>query len=286
MAAWILTSIPLGSATVKHWIWFATSVNFMLPAGAIVDRLFASHLTWARPLAFIGDAGLQIAENTALGATLAVVWLLGAGLMAARLYARLRTEHRHWRATANDEGPQAFLAHGVLVTLGESCLAPAVHGILRPRISLPGGIGNVLSEPELNAVLIHEVTHARRRDNLIRLLHEAGLCALWFHPLVWIAGSRLALYRELSCDESVTRNAHGGDLVSALAKLASPEKAFLLQAGASSFLEHRLARLNAGKPQTMSRAAGALLTAFFAAALVGGVWLTVAHTACCFLLRK
>jgi beta-lactamase regulating signal transducer with metallopeptidase domain len=286
MAAWILTSIPLGSATVKHWIWFATSVNFMLPAGAVVDRLFASHLTWARPLAFIGDAGLQIAENTALGATLAVVWLLGAGLMAARLYARLRTEHRHWRATANDERPKAFLAHGVLVTLGENCLAPAVHGILRPSISLPGGIGSVLSEPELNAVLIHEVTHARRRDNLIRLLQEAGLCALWFHPLVWIAGSRLALYRELSCDESVIRNAGGGDLVSALAKLASPEKAFLLQADASSFLEHRLERLNAANPQAMSRAAGALLTVFFAAALAGGVWLTVAHTACCFLLRK
>jgi hypothetical protein len=56
-------------------------------------------------------------------------------------------------------------------------------------------------------------------------------------------GSRLALYRELSCDESVIPNAHGGDLVSALAKLASPEEPFLLQATASSLISHRLARL-------------------------------------------
>jgi hypothetical protein len=51
-----------------------------------------------------------------------------------------------------------------------------------------------------------------------------ALCALWFHPLVWITGSRLALYRELSCDESVIQSGHGRDLVSALAKLANPEE--------------------------------------------------------------
>jgi beta-lactamase regulating signal transducer with metallopeptidase domain len=120
--------------------------------------------------------------------------------------------------------------------------APAVDGVLRPHISLPNGIDRLLSEHELNAVLTHQLTHARRRDNLIRLIYEAGLCWLWFHPLVWLTFSRLALYRELSCDESVIQSAQSEELVSALAKLANPEKAFLLQATASSFLSHRLAR--------------------------------------------
>jgi beta-lactamase regulating signal transducer with metallopeptidase domain len=130
------------------------------------------------------------------------------------------------------------------------------------------------------------VAHARRRDNLIRLVHEVGLCALWFHPLVWITGSRLSLYRELSCDESVIRSARGGDLVSALAKLASPEEAFLLQATASSFLSHRLAGLAAAQPRRARRAASVLLTVVFGAVLVGGIFETVAHTACCFIAKK
>jgi Zn-dependent protease with chaperone function len=92
----------------------------------------------------------------------------------------------------------------------------------------------LLSEPEINAVLIHELTHARRRDNLTRLIYEAGLCVLWFHPLVWLAGSRLALYRELSCDEPVIQSGHGGDLVSALTKLANPEGTLLQQTTAPS----------------------------------------------------
>jgi beta-lactamase regulating signal transducer with metallopeptidase domain len=143
----------------------------------------------------------------------------------------------------------------------------------------------LLSEDELNAVLIHELTHARRRDNLIRLIHEVGLCVLWFHPLVWITGARLALYRELSCDESVIQSAHGGDLVSALAKLANPEEGFLLQATASSFLTYRLARLNAGPPQRTYRAVNLMLALLFSAVLLAGVLGTVAHTACCWTVR-
>ena len=48
--------------------------------------------------------------------------------------------------------------------------APSVEGVLRPHISLPQGVDRLLSEAELDAVLIHEVIHARRRDNLIGLL--------------------------------------------------------------------------------------------------------------------
>ena len=75
---------------------------------------------------------------------------------------------------------------------------------------------------------MHELTHARRRDNLISLLYELAACVLWFNPLVWLAGARMSLYRELSCDESVIESAQGRALVSALAKLAVPEKGLFL----------------------------------------------------------
>ena len=284
IAAWLLTSIQRGSATAKYWIWVATSLNFIFPLGAALDKAWAAHLAWAAPLGIVGDAANTISKGR-VAAVLSVLWLLGATLMLTRLALRIRSEHRDAQATnrrsAHDKR-RSFLAHGIPVKFAATRQAPAVDGVLNPYISLPRDIDRLLSKNELNAVLIHELTHAKRHDNLIRLIHEVGLCLLWFHPFVWITGSRLALYRELSCDESVIQKAHGTNLVSALAKLANSEEGFLLQASASSFISHRLARLTAAQPQPRRSMASALLTVAFAAVLAAGIFSTVAHTACCF----
>jgi beta-lactamase regulating signal transducer with metallopeptidase domain len=287
LAAWVLTSIRGGSANTKYWIWVATSLNFVLPVGAVADKLWASHLSWAAPLDVVGGLANTISRGW-IAAILSGVWLFGATLMVTRLSLRIHAERRDAQAAADQsahESKRGFLAHGVPVRFTENRQAPAVDGVLHPYISLPNGIERLLSEHELEAVLIHELTHARRRDNLIRLIYEVTFCMLWFHPLVWIAGSRLALYRELSCDESVIQSALSEELVSALAKLANPEMPLLLQASASSFISHRLARL-AAPSQPTYHAASTVLSSVFGAVLLWGVFGTVAHTACCFLAKR
>jgi beta-lactamase regulating signal transducer with metallopeptidase domain len=259
LAAWLLTSSRGGSATAKYWIWVATSINFLLPFSAIplpVRISTASGKTWTTP-------GLMIAATT---------WAIGTAVMIARLIVRVRIER-------SDDAATSFLADGVPVRFSASRRVPAVEGILRPRICLPVELERVLTRDELDAVLLHELRHAKRRDNLIRLLHEVSVCLFWFHPLVWMTGARLALYRELSCDESVMRRADGRDLVSALAKLAAPDDALLLQASASSFLADRLASLTAAAPPRHG-AANAILATSFAVVLLGGALGPVMHPVC------
>jgi beta-lactamase regulating signal transducer with metallopeptidase domain len=287
LAAWALTSILHASATTKYWIWVATAFNFIVPSGALIDKLWAPHLTWARPLAAIGDPVWDMTQGRT-AVTLGVIWMTGAFSMLVRLMSRIRRERREAQSPAlqSDRGVTSnFMADGIPVSFGDGHPSPAVRGVLYPRILLPVGIDRLLNQREFHAVLIHELAHARRRDNLVRLLYEVSLCALWFHPLVWLAGARIALYRELSCDESVIRRAHGQELVSALSKLAFPEQAGVLQATASSHLSYRLARLS-GPAQATYREASLLLTSLFAAVIAGGVFQTIAHTACCFVLKR
>jgi bla regulator protein blaR1 len=284
-AAWALTSIWHGAATAKYWIWVATSLNFLVPLGGFFNGFGASHVPWATQLGGLDDVGIGISRNLTAGAVLLGVWLCGAAFMFGRLLVRLR-RHRHDRGT--ESGCNAtllrrpLLAHGVAVTLSAAAQGPSVDGVLRPYISLPLGIDRLLTDRELDAVLIHEVIHARRRDNLIGLVHEITLCGLWFHPLVWLAGFRLAMFRELSCDDSVIANKRGAELVTALAKLADPGEFGLLRAGAGTFLRHRLARLKGTLPHRAGGAADLMLIMVYAAVLLACVIETVAHTPSCF----
>jgi beta-lactamase regulating signal transducer with metallopeptidase domain len=258
--------------------------------GGFLDRFGASPVSWATQLPGLDEIGMGISRHLAAGGVLLAVWLCGAGLMAARLVAQVRNDRRD----AGTAGAQvtlglergglepSFLAQGVPVRLSASGQGPSVDGVLRPYISLPLGIDRLLSQKELDAVLIHEVTHARRRDNLVGLLYEIALCALWFHPLVWLTGSRLAMFRELSCDDPVIESSRGADLVAAMAKLVVPGQLHSLRAGAATLFSHRLTRLTASQRERTSRVADSLLIVLFSAIFLACVLETVAHTGSCF----
>jgi uncharacterized protein (TIGR03435 family) len=89
------------------------------------------------------------------------------------------------------------------VLLCRSSLEPGIVGVLRPLLLWPEGISERLEDAHLEAILAHELWHARRRDNLAAVFHMLVEAVFWFHPLVWWLGARLVEERERACDEEV-----------------------------------------------------------------------------------
>ena len=76
---------------------------------------------------------------------------------------------------------------------------PFVLGLIQPKIYLPA----FLSDGEKDYIVLHEQTHIKRFDHVIRFISYLALCIHWFNPLVWIAFWLSGKDMEMSCDESV-----------------------------------------------------------------------------------
>ena len=81
--------------------------------------------------------------------------------------------------------------------------SPLVVGILKNTIVIPK---NNYTEKELEWIFKHELTHIKRKDNLLKLLMIFVLAIHWFNPFVYILRKFFHEQCELSCDEQVIKN--------------------------------------------------------------------------------
>ena len=73
---------------------------------------------------------------------------------------------------------------------------------------------------ELDALVLHELAHLRRRDVTSNTVLRAIQMVLWFHPAVWSLVREAVNAREEACDdESVARSRNALVLARALVKL-------------------------------------------------------------------
>lgn len=85
------------------------------------------------------------------------------------------------------------------IYVSEKISIPFVFGLFVPRIYLP----DVLEKTEKEYILLHEKTHIKHGDWLIKIIGTTAVAVHWFNPLVWLAYMLFERDIEMSCDESV-----------------------------------------------------------------------------------
>jgi beta-lactamase regulating signal transducer with metallopeptidase domain len=91
----------------------------------------------------------------------------------------------------------------VKLLVSDNVRVPTALGFFRPAVVLPAWALRDLSADELKGIVLHELAHLRRWDDWTNLAQQFVKAVFFFHPAVWWIDGRLALEREIACDDMV-----------------------------------------------------------------------------------
>ena len=78
--------------------------------------------------------------------------------------------------------------------------SPLLIGFFHPCIVLPSVD---ISEKDFQYIVLHELTHYKRRDMFYKWLVQVTVCLHWFNPFVHLMSREITKACEFSCDEAV-----------------------------------------------------------------------------------
>ena len=103
---------------------------------------------------------------------------------------------------------QAGVKKPVELCVNPLIASPLLIGFFRPCIILPNAD---IPEKNFQYIVLHEMTHYKRRDVFYKWLVQTAVCLHWFNPLVHLMSREITKACEFSCDEAVLVKAgYGG----------------------------------------------------------------------------
>lgn len=209
-----------------------------------------------------------------LGEFLAVIWTLGAIVVAGRFAAGVWTlsrwthdarpiEVQAWKRTLQDISP----AFRPVLKASDRIVSPLSWGLPPGAVLIDPA---TLARPHTaDAVMAHEMAHVQRRDWLFLVLSRLALALFWFNPLVWLVHHSLIERSEEAADALAVGTVDRHDYARALIGLsAAPGPlAATAMAGNGRSLKRRITTLMSDKtPARRPMVIAAAVTALIAVA--------------------
>ena len=205
------------SASARYFLWISA-----LAAVLAIPILSTSLRPWSVPISAPHSAIMSIDPQPAQTAPepapgpehwIFWLWLCGATLVLGRVaigHLRVRLALRRapvlhdpmWQSKLVETSSAIGLRRPVDLRRGAETEVPISYGLFHPVILLPMQSQD-WTDARRAVVLLHELTHIRRFDWLACLLSQLACATYWFHPLAWLAASRLRQEQERSCDDAV-----------------------------------------------------------------------------------
>ena len=206
LVALLLKLLPALSAAARSVIWTAVLLLLLVMPFLPGSAVSAAHVSGSvQAVHFAPVWSVAIAS----------VWLLASLVRAGGLLVSTLRLRRIWASAV--ELPTALPAstetrHGrartAALCLSNDVTRPSIIGFRSPRILIPAVLYPRLTASELSHIVLHEMEHLRRRDDWRNLIQKVALVLFPLNPALFWIDRRLAIERELACDESVLEATH------------------------------------------------------------------------------
>lgn len=140
---------------------------------------------------------------------LSLVWLAGAVPLAVVQFSRLvrlARLARHaapapdWLEQLVRQAASRLNVKPPEIAVVSAVCSPMICALGKPRLLWPTALKNQLTPDALEAILLHELAHLRRRDHWVAWLELGAGIAWWFNPVYWYVHHQLRENAELACD--------------------------------------------------------------------------------------
>jgi beta-lactamase regulating signal transducer with metallopeptidase domain len=248
---WVLLKV-VGhrSSSTRFAVWFVV----LLTVGALP---WVESLHWGSRVISAGSSKSAILIPGSWAAGMFYGWAavalasLGRIMLGLWQIRRLRRTSSPLGAASLDpalrQALEASCKRSISLYVSQYVRVPMATGFFRPMIVIPEWALRDLSVEELRVVLLHEAAHLQRWDDWTNLAQKVLRAVFFFHPVVWWLEGKLALEREMACDDLVVATtssprAYAQCLVS-LAEKSLGRRNFALAQAAVSRVRHTALRI-------------------------------------------
>ncbi len=146
---------------------------------------------------------------------------------------------------ASKVAARMMIVKKISVWISDYIDVPATIGFIKPVILIPVASINNLSSHQLEAIILHELSHIKRNDYLVNLFISVIETILFFNPFIFLLSKALKRERENCCDDFVIQYRYDPhSYASALLRLEQSRRSNLqLSLGAVSGKKQLLTRI-------------------------------------------
>ncbi len=220
----VLMAWPKLSARLKHNLAFGSlfliftsfcftffSVFELPTSGTAVKQIAINHIAYQDLTTLSSSLHLKAETYFPVVASIYTVGIIFQLIVLLSGYAKLKRLKREsdlavpevWASIFESILTQLKINKTVRFYLSSKVNVPLVVGFFKPVVLFPVALATQLDLQQVEAILIHELSHIRRNDYLINLVKTCIETLLFFNPFVWLTTRFIQIEREHACDDLV-----------------------------------------------------------------------------------